>query len=206
MKIFPYVHEHKYELLQITIAERNRDLVNLDNELQAMRASLKGAEIANAKDVFTLRERLLNAERTAATAVSMAAEKQKEIAALRAQIVELMAAHKEQVGRSDTRVEKLMDWIAKGYTGVPIFDKPEAPAVEPVAEAPKPADPMKDVVETDMEEAFRVAGPRARSISRFLTLKADAKYNDEQLSVRETFKQDKIDGEVAAVVAVEKTT
>lgn len=200
MKLFPYVTEALYLAQAATIRDRDREIARLETDLHVLRESTHGAEISHGRELLKLRDTLSNSERTAATAVAMTAEKQKEIASLRGQINDILAAHKEQVERLDRRSEQLMDWIAKGYSGVPIFEKQSAPNLELPVPQTAATEPNPDPgVESDMHEAMRIAGPKARNIVRHLTRNKDENFNAEQMLVRDTFRKDKTAGEADAV-------
>lgn len=198
MKIFPFVSQELYAAQVGTIRNRELEIARLEEDLRTMRASLLGSDIDHGKDLLKLRDQLLAAERTAASSVAMTAEKQKEIASLRGQINEILAAHKEEVALLNGRIEKFVDWMAAGGPGVPVFAKREEVIEPPVAPAAENPDP---IVPTDMQEALRIHGPRARNVIRHLTQKADEKFNDEQIAVRQTFQEDRASGEATAVAA-----
>lgn len=192
----------QYEELQKALVERERDVSHQNNELNAMRLGIHGEQIAHAKEVRRLSDEVLKFSSQAATAVAMNAEKQKEVASLRQQITDLYATHREEIIRGEKRVEQMVDWIAKGATGLAVFEKPE-PEKQETPENKPDADPNPPV-KSDLREAIDLHGPRARAVVRHLNRRADEDLNPDQLAVRKMLQEDVAEAE--STVELQKTT
>jgi hypothetical protein len=172
----------------------NIELTKAHNELNAMRHD----ERSQTQEFYRLNERL-------AASTSLCADKQREIAMLRSQVQQQEAQHIAERNelRADSR--RLMDWVARGVTGVPIFAEIPKPDAEP---APEPAKPATDRVPTDVEEAISKVGRRARAVVNHITNKKDADFVAamQGAGVKRIFAEDKLDAEVEAQAIHEATS
>lgn len=177
-------------------------LSNSSGELVALR---KLAE-ERGRDLARLGPQLAHASEKLSSTVALAAEKQREIGALRSQIVEKELQFREEQRLAREERQKLMDWIAKGVSGgMAIFaESPVPPAAEP--EPPgKPADPATDRVPTELEDAVATVGRRARAIVKHIEKAKDANFEAAMAAagVRRIFDEDKVTAEVEAEVIAE---
>jgi len=149
------------------------------------------------EELFKVQERLSNS-------ASLCADKQREIAMLRTQLQEKEALY--AVERAEARADRarLMDWVAKGMTGVPIFA--EIPKETVVPEPEKPANLDKDVVPTELQDAISKVGRRARAVVNHITKEKETDFAQQMArsGVRRVFQEDKVDAEVAAEVIHER--
>jgi hypothetical protein len=181
-----------------SIAEVDRalhvQLTAANNELVAMRHD----ERNQAQELYRLNERL-------SASAALCADKQREIAMLRSQLQEKEALHTAERAEMREENKRLMDWVAKGMTGVPIFVEPPKDTPEP-AEAP--TKPVTERVPTDVEEAISKVGRRARSVVNHITHKKDADFLAamQGAGVKRIFADDKVDAEVEAQVIHERQT
>ena len=185
--------EAEVRVVTEVIRPLNVELTKAHNELSSMRHD----ERNQSQELFRLNERL-------AASASLCADKQREIAMLRTQLQEKEALY--AVERAEARADRarLMDWVAKGMTGVPIFA--EIPKETVVPEPEKPADPSKDPVPTELQDAISKVGRRARAVVNHITKSKDANFAEEMArgGVRRVFQEDKVDAEVAAEVIHER--
>lgn len=175
-----------------------RENVQLGNELSAMRSSVHGETQAHAHEVLRLKDHLSQAS-------ALAADKQREIAMLRAQLAEKELHLQAESTAAREERQKLMDWIAKGVSnGIPIFAEIPLPvASSEVA----PAAPLAtERVPSDVEEAIAAVGRRPRAIVNHISKKRDVDFAAAMAGagVKRTFDEDRAVAEAEATVISEQ--
>lgn len=176
-----------------------RENVQLGNELSAVRSSVHGETQAHAHEVLRLKDHLSQAS-------ALAADKQREIAMLRAQLAEKELHLQAESTAAREERQKLMDWIAKGVSnGIPIFA--EIPLPVAASSEVAPAVPLAtERVPNDVEEAIAAVGRRPRAIVNHISKKRDVDFAAAMAGagVKRIFDEDRVTAEVEATVISEQ--
>lgn len=193
---FPWVSRKRanvhHDELVGEVRSLNIQLTKAHNELNAMRHD----ERSQTQEFYRINERLANS-------ASLCADKQREIAMLRTQLQERDVLHAAERAEMRAQSQRLMDWVAKGMTGVPIFAEVAKEAPEPVE---APAKPGTERIPTDVEDAIAKVGRKARAVVNHITKKKDVDFQAAMAGagVRRIFEEDKLDAEVEATVIHEQ--
>lgn len=207
----PFVSKRAHVEALESLHAKNVALQRINADLSTELISVKNSALGEAND--SAKKMLLLSERLGA-AQALAADKQREIATLRKDVEyrDQMIERERAVSREEReglmcRVEKLMDWITKGISGVPIFSEPP---VEVAEESPRPETDeerakrlmKEEVTETPVTKAIREAGTRnARHVVKTITRNNERTFAEEMSSagVRRTFDKDREDAEREAL-------
>jgi seryl-tRNA synthetase len=157
------------------------------------------------RDLSKFGQQISQSSAQLSTAQALGAEKQREIANMRAQLAERESALKAARDEAREERQKLMDWIAKGVSnGVPIFAEMPLPVVTDEAPAPQPA-PGTERIPSDVEEAIAVVGRRPRAIVDRITKKNDVDFEAAMkgAGVKRVFAEDRAVAQAEAVVISE---
>lgn len=155
------------------------------------------------RDLSKFGQQISQSSSQLSTAQALGAEKQREIANMRAQLAEREIALKAARDEAREERQKLMDWIAKGVSnGVPIFAEIPLPVVTDEAPAPQPG---TDRIPSDVEEAIAVVGRRPRAIVNRITKKNDVDFEAAMkgAGVKRVFAEDRAVAQAEAVVISE---
>lgn len=182
--------------LRAKVLSKDRELASLSNELVSMRHAVRSDDHRNALEILKLKEQL-------AASIALNSAKQQEIAQLRGQVADWSARFERAIEDGGNERHKLMDFFAKGVSGgVAIFEQPPKPEPEP-AEPGKPEATGKEIPVSDVTEAIRAVGTRARNIVRKIETKKDMEFKDAMRAsgVTQLFVEDKAEAEAQAVVS-----
>jgi F0F1-type ATP synthase membrane subunit b/b' len=177
----PFVKRTAYRLLLEQMLEKNREIVRLSGELDAVRGCLRGFEKSSAETIVQLRAELTVSRQ-------LLVERQKDLAELRSQRNELVLQHREELVGARADVHKLVDWITTGTTGNPVFDK-SAPPIE--ITTPPAVNPGGEVPQSELSDAIRTAGRRPREIVRHIERQREKDFSQEVAAVVATLDNDR---------------